>query len=171
MGRREEGRAAGYRSRLDVDGWVDFIRLGKGGALGGEALMVMGNYAQQAAARLADDIAADYERRKAERAAREAARPGHTAEHRRIRDEMSRAAAKRIYGHIAETAPVYEPDHVDIAEMRTAHMVNLEAITDFCRAYRLARENPEALKAALNHGFCATGMPLKVINWKQWGHQ
>jgi hypothetical protein len=129
------------------------------------------NYAKQAADVYAAQIEADNVRRKAERAAREAARPGCTAEHYRIRDEMSRAAAKRVYAHLAETAPVYEPDHIDLAEMQSAHMLNIEAITDFCRAYRLARENPEALKAALNHGFQATGMPLKVITWRAWGHQ
>jgi hypothetical protein len=102
---------------------------------------------------------ADAIKRKADRAARYAANPEAYAERRRL--------ALLPVGVPA----AYEPDHVDLAEMHTAHMVNMQAITDFCRAYRLARENPEALKAALNHGFLSTGMPLKVITWKQWGHQ
>lgn len=63
----------------------------------------------------------------------------------------------------------FEPGPVELAEMRSASF--LSELTDYCRAARLARENPDAIKAAWNHAAFTQHVPLKMIAWPQWGRQ
>lgn len=84
-------------------------------------------------------------------------------------DAQIKEAADRAERKSAGVPPSHEPSHIDLAEMHVAGLIS--QITDFCRAARLARENPDAIKAAWNHGAFTQGVPLKMISWPQWGRQ
>lgn len=144
----------------------------------------MTDYLASITERQSREFDADWERRAAERRARMAANPERYAAIRRDREEAARAArarfnhrplaavqeaADRAERKSAGVPPSHEPSHIDLAEMHVAGLIS--QITDFCRAARLARENPDAIKAAWNHGAFTQGVPLKMISWPQWGRQ
>ena len=90
------------------------------------------DYAQLRADAWARQDREDELRRKAERAAREATRPGHTSAHYRHREAASAAAARAE----ARSRGAVEPDVMaisdeDVAEMRRAHLI--EEITAYTR--------------------------------------
>lgn len=125
-------------------------------------------------------IEADWDRRAAERRARQAANPAAYAEARRLREEHARkarehsmapairAAAERAEARSRGEAPAYEPSPADLAEMhaRWTH----EQIADVCRAIRMQRDMEE-FKQAWNLAAQNVGLPLKMIAWPQWGRQ
>ena len=126
--------------------------------------------------RMIDEWDADGRRRAAERLARYNANPELYAQRRRQAGLPAgpprgavHAAAERAEARSRGTEAPYEPSQTDLAEMHSAWTIG--QITDFCRALRTSRENPEAFKQAWNLAAQSTGVPLKMIAWAAWGRQ
>ena len=111
------------------------------------------NYVQAAAARHAQDIEDDRQRRASERLARFKANPELYAERRR---QAGLPAGPPL-------GAVLEPSKAELAELHAARCIS--EITDYCKRFNGKRD---ALKEELNIAFQGARMGLKVIRWSAW---